>query len=274
MQEEQLILFLHYAPGILFSLIMGLGFGTFCTLAVYRLPRGMDWIGKDTRCLSCNHKLYLKDFFPIISLLLTKGKCRYCNAPIELQGIYLFTEAAITLLCVLTFLFFGFGDLYLLITALCITLVVIAAIDIDSNTIPNKPLIVLMTLGCMYRTLIDGHIFSIIEGATLATITALAIRATYFTAKGQKEKVLDFIGYEERDHFAGEGFDYVKLTAIIGLWLGAEGFLYFIPLALLTLLLAPLVKHINKSNRYHLALPLSVAMLLQIFLSPIIMIIP
>lgn len=69
--------------------IIGTLFGSFCTLAVYRIPRGEDIIYKHSYCPNCNHKLGLFDLFPILSYLFLRGKCRYCGKKIKIRYLLL-----------------------------------------------------------------------------------------------------------------------------------------------------------------------------------------
>ena len=63
--------------------IMGCFFGSFYTLAVYRIPRKEDILIKHSYCPNCNHKLGFFDLFPVLSYLFLGGKCRYCKNKIR-----------------------------------------------------------------------------------------------------------------------------------------------------------------------------------------------
>lgn len=64
---------------------MGTFFGSFFTLAVYRIPKKEDIFLKHSYCPNCNHKLGFFDLFPVISYLALKGHCRYCNNKIRVR---------------------------------------------------------------------------------------------------------------------------------------------------------------------------------------------
>lgn len=63
--------------------IMGTFFGSFYTLAVYRIPKRQDIVHTHSYCPNCNHKLGFLDLFPIFSYILLGGKCRYCKQKIR-----------------------------------------------------------------------------------------------------------------------------------------------------------------------------------------------
>lgn len=63
--------------------IIGTLFGSFYTLAVYRIPKRQDIIHTHSYCPNCNHKLGLLDLFPIFSYIFLRGRCRYCKEKIR-----------------------------------------------------------------------------------------------------------------------------------------------------------------------------------------------
>jgi len=67
----------------LLGFIFGIQFGSFATMASYRVPRGEDIIFTPSHCPKCNSRLHILDLFPIFSWLCFWGKCRYCKAKIS-----------------------------------------------------------------------------------------------------------------------------------------------------------------------------------------------
>ncbi len=63
--------------------IIGSLFGSFYTLAVYRIPKRQDITHTHSYCPNCNHKLGLLDLFPIFSYIFLRGRCRYCKEKIR-----------------------------------------------------------------------------------------------------------------------------------------------------------------------------------------------
>lgn len=62
----------------LFSSIIG----AYCTTADYRIRKDLPLITKDCFCPSCGHRLPAIHQIPIMSWLLLRGRCRYCNTAI------------------------------------------------------------------------------------------------------------------------------------------------------------------------------------------------
>ena len=71
--------------------IMGITFGSFYTLAVYRIPKGEDITHTHSYCPNCNHKLSFFDLIPIFSYIFLGGKCRYCKQKIRPRYLILET---------------------------------------------------------------------------------------------------------------------------------------------------------------------------------------
>ena len=63
--------------------IIGIVFGSFYTLAVYRIPKGQDITHTRSYCPKCNHKLSFLDLIPVFSYIFLRGKCRYCKEKIK-----------------------------------------------------------------------------------------------------------------------------------------------------------------------------------------------
>ncbi len=63
--------------------IMGTFFGSFFTLAVYRIPKKQDIVHTHSYCPNCNHKLGTLDLIPVFSYIILGGKCRYCKEKIR-----------------------------------------------------------------------------------------------------------------------------------------------------------------------------------------------
>ena len=134
---------------ILYILIFCIGtlFGSFFTLAVYRIPINQDITHTRSYCPNCNHKLGFWDMIPILSYIFLKGKCRYCKEKIRIR--YLLLEIITGIVFVLyalsiklslysiecqELIYFIIGALYLA------TVFIIAGID-KENIIISKPVL-------------------------------------------------------------------------------------------------------------------------------------
>ncbi len=69
--------------------IIGTLFGSFYSLAIYRIPIKQSIIYGRSYCPKCNHKLRFLDLIPIFSYIFLGGKCRYCKEKIRKRYILL-----------------------------------------------------------------------------------------------------------------------------------------------------------------------------------------
>ena len=80
--------------------IMGTVFGSFFTLAVYRIPKRQDITHTHSYCPNCNHKLGFLDLIPVFSYIFLLGKCRYCKEKIRPRYFILEILSGLTFLIV------------------------------------------------------------------------------------------------------------------------------------------------------------------------------
>ena len=106
--------------------IIGTLFGSFFTLAVYRIPIKESIMYGRSYCPKCNHKLNFLDLIPVLSYIFLGGRCRYCKERIRPRYIALELLSGITFLLfavslkinlynleISKLVYLGFGMLYL-----------------------------------------------------------------------------------------------------------------------------------------------------------------
>lgn len=144
---------------------MGTLFGSFYTLAVYRIPKGIDIVKTHSFCPNCNHKLGFFELIPVWSYIFLGAKCKECKQKIRPR--YFILE----ILSGLTFVLIAIAlkvDAYNLNVKLLIELAfiilylvaifIIAGIDKESRTIQKSVLyyaIVISVLYIIYLCVID-----------------------------------------------------------------------------------------------------------------------
>lgn len=128
--------------------IMGTFFGSFFTLAVYRIPLKQDILYTHSYCPNCKHKLNIIDLFPVISYIALRGKCRYCGNKIRIR--YLLLEILSGLVFFITAKSFNFNiihiEIYKIIEFIFVilfftSLFIIAGIDKEKRNIQTSLLI-------------------------------------------------------------------------------------------------------------------------------------
>ena len=141
----------------IFLFIIGTIFGSFYTLATYRIPKKQDITHTHSYCPNCDHKLGFLDLIPVFSYISLKGKCRYCKEKISPRYII------IEILSGLLFALMGyvmkltFNNLTLVklvqygFIALYITFIfLISGIDKERRSINKSVIIYGMVISIMY----------------------------------------------------------------------------------------------------------------------------
>ena len=129
----------------IYIFLIGITFGSFFTLAVYRIPRGEDIIHTRSYCPKCNHKLSFWDMIPLFSYIFLGAKCRYCKEKIRPRYFILeFCSGLVFILFALsiklniytltaqTIIYFIFGLLYIA------GLFIVSGIDKEKINIQNE----------------------------------------------------------------------------------------------------------------------------------------
>ena len=137
--------------------IIGTLFGSFFSLAIYRIPIDENITYKRSFCPKCNHKLGFFDLIPILSYVFLKGKCRYCGQKIRIR--YLLLELFSGIAFVLMFMSLNINilnidvDKLIYFVILClffVTTVLIAGIDKENIEINKKVFIFGMFTAAAY----------------------------------------------------------------------------------------------------------------------------
>ena len=198
---------------ILFILAAGLTFGSFVTLASYRLPLGEDIVVKPSRCPKCETKLRFLDLWPVLSWALNRGKCRHCQAPISVR--YPLTELATAAMFLLLYYHYGITVQAVLLAVLWVVLMIMIVVDLEHYIIPDLVHYVLLPLGIFYQLAIGTTSADMLHGFLLAGGIGLSLH----------------YGYRYLRHKEGLGFGDVKFFAVAGIWLGFKGVMPFLFIA-------------------------------------------
>jgi len=126
--------------------ILGLGFGSFANVCIYRIPRGESIIRPGSRCPGCGKPIKWYDNVPLISYAFLKGKCRYCGGKISLQ--YPLIELITAFIFLFTYQKFQGDPLTIVIfLILVLSLIIVSTIDLQTHTIPDRFTYSLIILG-------------------------------------------------------------------------------------------------------------------------------
>ena len=80
--------------------IMGTVFGSFYTLAIYRIPNKLDITHTHSFCPNCHHKLGFFELIPVWSYIFLGGKCKECKQKIRPRYLIIEILSGITLVLI------------------------------------------------------------------------------------------------------------------------------------------------------------------------------
>lgn len=207
---------------IVFTLLLGLAFGSFLNVCISRLPRHQSVVRPPSHCPHCKAPIATYDNVPLVSFALLRGRCRNCRKRISWR--YPVVEAGVALLAVANILFVGEADYWSISLAVfCALLLALAVCDLETMQLPDALTLPLLILGILYRAG-DGFFGELSRGTQYATHSALmlALRGIISaTATGIVLLLLRWI-YSLIRRRQGLGLGDVKLAAAIAAWLGAR----------------------------------------------------
>jgi len=208
---------------------LGLCFGSFLNVCVYRLPRGKSVVTPRSACPHCGDLIPLYHNVPVLSWLILRGKCRACKAPISPR--YLLIEILTGLLFLGCYTHFGLTLGMLKCTVLGYLLLGLIFTDAETKLLPDAMTLPGLALGVLFslvvpvndlasrimpglvsptlRSQVSWQWWSLADsllGAAIGASFLYGAAAIYLRARGVE----------------GMGFGDVKLMAMIGAFLGTK----------------------------------------------------
>lgn len=159
--------------GVIFMLVIGPAVGNYACSVVYRLPRGKTPFERHPYCGHCNADLKPIDLFPILSWLMTKGKCRYCSG--EIPAIYTIIELVCGIVFTAYFLKFGISESFLLYSAFATFVVILAAIQWQQGWVAATIYSYAIGIVALLRTLHEHTIYGFVQSTFIMLTLALLI---------------------------------------------------------------------------------------------------
>lgn len=134
--------------------VCGAILGSFATALIWRLPRDIDWKIKRSSCTKCGYKLKALDLLPILSYIISGGKCRNCGANYGVK--YLVIELLMLIGFALIFYFVEDLIIAALLSLLYFAVIVLSVIDFEHYIIPNEVNIFIFILSISYAIYINA----------------------------------------------------------------------------------------------------------------------
>jgi len=194
----------------IFAGLLGLAFGSFLNVCVWRLPRHESVAAGRSRCPECRAAIRAWDNLPLLSFLLLLGRCRDCGTRISWR--YPAIELATAALWVLCWLEFGLSVQGIGIAVFCFLALGLAAMDAETMLLPDAFTLPGIVLGVVYSGAICEGRWPVrlrcaglsLTWAACAAALILAICGLYWLIRRRE----------------GMGIGDAKLLAMIAAWLG------------------------------------------------------
>lgn len=222
--------FLYEAVWLVFVLYVGLVLGSFATALVYRVPRGISWVGSFRKkvkkpddgvarsaCPHCKKVLGIRDLIPVFSWLMSGGRCRYCHEKIGVR--YPLIEIVTLCAVLICYLVYGVSWEGAILTLTVPFLVALFFIDWERMILPNQ----LVAITGFFALLFVFARFYGLGGPESApeALRFVAYRFAAFFVYALSIYLLGWLtGLVLRKKALGMGD--VKFFAVAGLWLGLE----------------------------------------------------
>lgn len=219
---------LENTPAFFISLItiVGLMIGSFLNVVIYRLPemikrswlqqcaelRGetvelqptFNLITPRSACIHCGHRITALENIPILSYLALRGRCSQCGTPISLR----YPAVEVITACMSGFVAWHFGVSFVTLAALIFVwaLITLAAIDLNTQLLPDDITLPLLWLGLLINMNKNG--FTDIHSAIIGAVA------------GYLSLWLVYWGFKLITGKEGMGYGDFKLLSAVGAWLG------------------------------------------------------
>ena len=207
--------------------MLGLLFGSFLNVCIYRIPRGLSVVHPGSACPKCGKAIQFYDNIPVLSWLILRGKCRNCSTPITPR--YLIVELLTGCVFLVCYWHFGLSLATLKCAIFGFLLLGLIFTDAETRLLPDKMTFSGLVIGLIFSwfvpvndllsALLPGvlqvpvslhfsyRLYSFLDATLAALIGASFLYgagAIYLRARGVQ----------------GMGFGDVKLMAMMGSFVG------------------------------------------------------
>ena len=208
---------------------LGLAFGSFLNVCIYRLPRGLSVVKPRSACPACKHPIAFYDNLPVASWLILGGRCRGCKTAISPR--YLIIELLTGVLFLGCYAIFGLSLATLKYCVFGFLLLGLIFTDAETKLLPDKLTLPGLILGLLFSLVVPMNelasqflpfvlnfsvsphlaprLFSLFD-----SLLGAAVGASFIYGAGAV--YLRWRGAE------GMGFGDVKLMAMVGAFLGIK----------------------------------------------------
>jgi len=209
--------------------VLGLAFGSFLNVCIYRLPLGLSVVTPRSACPECKQSIAFYDNLPVASWLVLGGRCRHCKAVISPR--YLVVELLTAVLFLACYVSFGLSLATLKFCIFGFLLLGLIFTDAETKLLPDRLTLPGLVIGLFFSWLVPVHDLAsqFLPGVLNLPVSAdLTARMLSFAdamlggALGASFIYGAGAAYFHWRGVEGMGFGDVKLMAMVGAFLGAK----------------------------------------------------
>jgi leader peptidase (prepilin peptidase)/N-methyltransferase len=223
---------------IILIIVLGLAWGSFLNVVIYRLPRDMSLLKPPSSCTECGKNIRFYDNIPVLSYIILGGKCRNCKTKIS------FAYPLVETLTPLSFLIlYSQHQLSFFFFASCLFvsgLIILGFVDFYHKILPDE-----ITL--------SGLVLALIYSLFRPDLTLL--QALIGAASGAGFLLLVYGAYYLLRKKEGLGLGDVTMMLFVGAFLGWKLSLFTLILASFTGALVGIILILGKKRDLQYALP-------------------
>lgn len=209
--------------------VLGLAFGSFLNVCIYRLPRELSVVAPRSACPNCKRLIAFYDNIPVLSWLILRGRCRHCHTRITPR--YLVIELMTAILFTGCYWHFGWSLSTLKYCIFSFLLLGLIFTDAETKLLPDKLTLPGLAAGLIFSLFVPVNDFAsqLLPGivnlpfngdlslrllSLVDSLLGAAVGASFIYGVGAI--YLRWRGME------GMGFGDVKLMAMVGAFLGVK----------------------------------------------------
>ena len=199
------------------AVALGLAFGSFLNVVIYRLPRGESLSHPPSRCPGCGKPIRAFDNIPVLGWLLLGGRARCCKVRISARYPLIEALGGLIAWAIVRVIIFELPDetvwwrvvlTFCVYLALALGLLALAFIDLDHMYLPDPLTLGGTALGLASVPLRGGTFHGALLGAALGFMLVWL--------------PFDFL-YSKLRGLPGMGLGDAKLVMLAGAWFGWQG---------------------------------------------------
>jgi len=211
---------------IIIIILLGLAWGSFLNVLIFRLPRKMSLLKPPSSCPECQHKIKFYHNIPVVSYIWLRGKCKYCGAKIPLS--YFLVELTTPVIFILLYIQYSLSFHFFASCLFSSAMITLCVIDYNHQILPDiitLPGFVGSVIYSLFR--LDLNLFDSLLGAVSGAGFLLLVYALYYLIRKREGlgmgdvTIMLFIG-------SYLGWKLSFFTLLIASFMGAVVGIYFV----------------------------------------------